>query len=88
MDINDSMLWAQDTRGYENLMVMDDMKDSGSWAQGSRCYEQLIVVGDMNDLVSHDLRPLDAMNSLRLRIISMILGHEPMSPNVMNNSRL
>ena len=42
----------------------------------------------MNDLVSHDLKPPDAMNSSRSRIISMILSHEPMSPNVMNNSRL
>ena len=42
----------------------------------------------MNDSVSYDLRPLDAMNSLRLRIISMILGCEPMSPNSINNSRL
>ena len=28
------------------------------------------------------------MNSSQLRIISMILGHEPMSPNVMKNSGL
>ena len=42
----------------------------------------------MNDLVSHDLKPPDAMNSSGLRIISMILGREPMSPNAMNNSRL
>ena len=40
---------------------------------------------DMNDSISHHLRPPDAMNSLRLRIISMILGHEPMSLNAMNN---
>ena len=39
----------------------------------------------MNDSVSYDLRPLDAMNSLGLRIISMILGCEPMSPNAMND---
>ena len=42
----------------------------------------------MNDSISHDLRPSNAMNSSRLRIISMILGREPMSPNAMNNSRL
>ena len=42
----------------------------------------------MNDSVSHDLRPSDAMNGLGLRFISMILGHEPMSLNFMNNSRL
>ena len=34
VDINNSMLWAQDTRCYEKLMDMDDMKDFGSWAQG------------------------------------------------------
>ena len=40
----------------------------------------------MNDSVSHDLKPPDAMNSLRLRIILMILGREPMTLNAMNNS--
>ena len=54
----------------------------------SGCYEHLTVVDDMNNSVSYDLRPPDAMNSLGLRIISMILGHEPMSPNDMNNSGL
>ena len=38
----------------------------GSLAQGFGCYEQLKVVDDMNDLGSHELRPLDAMNSSRL----------------------
>ena len=42
----------------------------------------------MNDSVSRDLRSPNAMNSSRLRIISMILGCEPMSPNAMNNSGL
>ena len=43
---------------------------------------------DMNDSVSCDLKPPDAMNSSGLRIISMILGHEPMSLNAMNNPGL
>ena len=42
----------------------------------------------MNDSISRDLRPPNAMNSLVLRIISMILGGEPMSLYAMNNSRL
>ena len=42
----------------------------------------------MNESVSHDLRPPNVMNISGLRIISMILGHEPMSPSTMNNSRL
>ena len=54
----------------------------------SGCYEHLTVVDDMNNSVSYDLRTPDAMNSLGLRIISMILGCEPMSPNSINNSRL
>ena len=32
-------------------------------AQGFRFYEQLKVVDDMKDSKSHELRPLDAMNS-------------------------
>ena len=67
---------------------MDDMNNYGSWTQGSRCYEQLTIVDDMNDSISLDLRPPDAMNNSGLRIISMILSHEPMSPNAMNNSGL
>ena len=30
----------------------------------------------MNNLGSYELRPLDAMNNLEIRMISMILGHE------------
>ena len=40
---------------------------------------------DMNDSVSHNLRPPNAMNISGLRIISLILVHEPTSPNTMNN---
>ena len=68
-------------------MVLANM-NFGSLAQGSRCYEQLTIEVDMNDLVCHDLWPPDAINSSRLRMISMILGREPMSPNVMNNLEL
>ena len=53
---------------------MDEINNSKSCVEGYRSYEQL--------------KPSDAMNSSGLRIISMILGCEPMSPNVMNNSRL
>ena len=47
-----------------------------------------MVVDDMNDFVSYDLKLPNAINSSGQRIISMILGREPMSPNAMNNSRL
>ena len=42
----------------------------------------------MNNLGSYERRPLDAMNNLEIGMISMILGHEPTSLNVMNNSSL
>ena len=42
---------------------------------------------DMNNSVSYELRPLDAMNNIGLRMTSMILGREPMILNSMNNSR-
>ena len=64
------------------------MKDFKSCALGSRCYEQLRVVNDMNYSGSRDLRPLDAMNNSRLRMISMILIREPMDLNAMNNLAL
>ena len=42
----------------------------------------------MNDQESNELKPLDVMNNSRLRMIRMIHGHEPMSLNDMNNSKL
>ena len=50
--MNDSKLWAQGFRCYENLKDVDDMNDSESSAYSSRCYEQLKVMDDMNDSVS------------------------------------
>ena len=70
------------------LRVMANMNYSESWAQGFRCYDQHTILDDMNISISHDLKPLDSMNSSRKGIISLILGREPMSPNAMNNSGL
>ena len=39
---------------------------------------------DVNKSGSHELRPLDSMNNIGLRMIQMILGHEPMILNAMN----
>ena len=39
----------------------------------------------MNDLGSCDIRPLDAMNNLGLRMICMILGHEPIAFDAMKS---
>ena len=63
------------------------MNDSGSWAQDSRCYEQLNIMGDMNDLGCHELKPLNAMSSLGLWMIWMILHHELRVVDDMNDSR-
>ena len=38
--MKDFEFWAQESKCYEQLKVVDDMKDSGSCAQGSRFYEQ------------------------------------------------
>ena len=43
---------------------------------------------DMNNSGSYELRPLHDMNNIRLRMIKMILGREPMILNAMNNSGL
>ena len=67
---------------------MDDMCHSGSWAQGYGYFEKLNIVNDMNDLISRELRPLDAMSSLGLWMISMILSHELRVVDDMNNSEL
>ena len=85
VDMNDSSSWAQGSRYYEQLRAMVDMKDFKLWAQGSRFYEQLRVIGDMNNSGSYELRHLDAMNNIRLRVVRMILGHELMILNAMNN---
>ena len=78
-DMNDSDLWAHDSRYYAQLKVVVDMNNFRSWAQGSGCYKQLRVVDDMNDSWSHELRPQNTMNKLKLWIIWTILGHELMA---------
>ena len=67
---------------------MDTMSYSRSWAYNFGCYEELKVLDDMNDLGFHELNPLDAMNNLRLRMIWMIFGREPIALSDMNNLRL
>ena len=42
----------------------------------------------MDNSRSYELRPLNAMNNIGLRMMQMILGCEPMILNVMNISRL
>ena len=86
--MNDSKLWAHDSRYYEQLKDVLDMNNFGLWAQGFGCYEQLRVIDDMNDSGSCELRPQDTMNNLKLWIIWMILGHEIMALISMNGSRL
>ena len=88
VDMNNYGLWVKGYRCYEQFRDVDDMNDFIWWAQGSRWYEQLKVMDDMNHLESCELRPLDGMNIIALRVIWMILGHEEKAPNVMNNSRL
>ena len=83
-DMNNSRSWAAGSRCYEQLKVVVDMKDFELGAIGSRCYEQLGVVDDMNDLRSRDLRPLDAMNNSRLRMIWTILSCKLMTLNDKN----
>ena len=67
---------------------MDDMCHSGSWAQGYGCFEQLSIVNDINDLISRELRPLDALSNLGLWMIWMILRHELRMVDDMNDSEL
>ena len=57
----------------------------GHELKGSLCYEQLRAVDDIYNLGFHYLRTLDVMNSSRLWMISMILGHEFKAPYAMNN---
>ena len=45
------------------------MNDFGLSVQGSRCFEQHRVVDDKNNLRSHELKLVDSMNSLRLRMV-------------------
>ena len=88
IDINGFESWAQGSKCYEQLRVVDDMCYSKSWAQGYGCFEQLNIVDGINDLGSHELTPLYAMNNLGLRMTLMILGPKPMTLIAMNNSEL
>ena len=57
------------------------------WAQGCGCFEQLNIIDDMNDLRAHELRLLEAMSSLGLLMIWMILHQELKVVDDMNNYR-
>ena len=67
--MNDSRSSTQGSSCYEQLRVVIDLNDSMLSAQSSRCYEQLRVVDDMNDLGSCEVWSLDALNTIRLRMI-------------------
>ena len=67
---------------------MDDMCHFGSWAQGYGCFKQLSIMNYMNDLISRELRLLDAMSSLGLWMIWMILHHEQRVVDDMNDFEL
>ena len=49
-DMNDSKLWGQGSRLYEQLYIVVEMNDYGWWAHGFKCYEQRWVVVDINKL--------------------------------------
>ena len=52
VDMNNSKSWAQGSRCYEVLRVIDDKKASRLLAQDSRFYELHRVVDNMNDFKS------------------------------------
>ena len=82
------MLWTPHYCGWYELLTTQGygwLNDFGSWAQDPRCYEHLIIMDDMNVSRSCDLRPLDAMSNLGLRMIWMILGREPIALNAMKS---
>ena len=89
--MNNLGLWMIWTIFGHELKALDTINNSGLWMNKQlrvMClrpgrYEHFIIVDDMNDSKSHDLKPLNAMNNLGLRMIWMILGHEPMTLNVM-----
>ena len=93
--MNDFESSSQGFRFYECLMAMVDMISSWSLSQGFRCYEQLRVMVNMNDfgLLAQGsecyevLMVVDVINNLGLWMIVIILGHEPMSLNALNNLR-
>ena len=64
------------------------MNNSELWAQGSRCYEELRVVDDMNDSGYHELKALDALNSVRLWLTWTTPGCKPRALKAINNSGL
>ena len=59
------------------------MNDSTSLAQAFKFYEHVRVMDDMNNYRSLELRPLDAMKSLGVLIIWMILSRVAMAPNAL-----
>ena len=47
--MNDTKSWAQGSRFYEQLWVMDGMNYFGSWPKAYRYYEQLSDIIELKD---------------------------------------
>ena len=56
-------MWAQVSKCYDQLRVVNDMNDFKSQDEIFRCYEQLKVLDNINDSRSRKLRALDARNN-------------------------
>ena len=52
VDMNNSRLWAEGSRCYKVLGVVDEKKCSRLWAQDSRFYELLRVLDNITNFES------------------------------------
>ena len=88
VDVNDSRLWAQGSRCYEQLKVVDDMDNLGCCELKpqdaiNNSWLRMILMN-----LGHEPMALIAINSSKLWMTWMTLGRELKAPDVMNNSRL
>ena len=68
------ILWAQVSRCYKQLRVVDDMNDSWSWAYALNAMNNLSIWITWTTF-DRDLSTLDAMNSSRMWMKWATLGH-------------
>ena len=82
--MNDTKSWAQGSRFYEQLWVVDGMNDSAHDLGPLDIMNSLVLLLTWKTM-DHELKALDDLNSSRLWLTGTTPGHDLKDINLMNN---
>ena len=83
--MNDFGSWAQGSKCYEKLIVMDDMNNSGSYELRPLDAKNNLEIRMIWTILDHEPKRLNVMNILGLWMIWRNLGHELKALDAMNS---